>query len=76
MKYALIYVTICEKSVADVLDTIIVWPEKQTTKEKRKQSVEHTPSVIMSDKQIKIMQTKVNGKKTKRRGKELKKQKE
>ena len=35
------YITTREKSVAEVLDTILAWPEKQTTKEKRKQSVEH-----------------------------------
>ena len=76
MKYMLNYITIREKSVAEILDTIFVWPEKQTTNEKRKELVEHTPSVITSDKWIKMMQVKLNGKKTKRRKKELKKQKE
>ena len=41
IKYVLNYITIREKSVAEVLDTILVWPGKQTTKEKRKKSVEH-----------------------------------
>ena len=76
MKYVLNYITIREKSVAEVLDTILVWPEKQTTEEKRKQSVEHTSSVITSDKWIEIMQAKVNEKKTKTRREQLKKQKE
>ena len=49
------------------MDTILVSPEKQTTKEKRKQSVEHMPPVISFDKWIEIMQAKVNEKKTKMR---------
>ena len=68
MKYVLNYITIRGKSIAEVLDTILVWPEKRTTKEKRKQSVEHTPFVLTSDKWIEIMQTNVNEKKTQRRG--------
>ena len=40
MKYVLNYIIIREKLVAGVLDTILVWTEKQTTKEKRKQDKE------------------------------------
>ena len=70
------YISIREKSVAEVLDTILVWPEKQTTNEKWKQSVTHTPSVITSDKWIEIMQAKVNEKRQRGGEKNLKKQKE
>ena len=76
IKYVLNYITIRKKSIAEVLDIILVWTGKHTTEEKWKQSVERTPPVITSDKWIEIIQAKVNEKKTKRRRKELKKQKE
>ena len=66
-------ITIREKSVAEVLATILFCPEKQTTKEKRKQSVEHTPTVITSDKWLEIMQAKVNEKKNNEEEKRIKK---
>ena len=70
------YIKLCKKLIAEVLDKILVWQEKKTTREKLKQSVEHTLPAIKSDKWIAIMQAKVNEKKTKRRRIELKRQKE
>ena len=60
-------ITIREKSFDDVFNEILLWPEKQIIKRKRK-AVEHLPAVITSDKWMEIMLAKKKGKGEQRRG--------
>ena len=67
-------ITIREKSFDDVFNEILLWPEKQIIKRKRK-AVEHLPAVITSDKWMEIMLAKKKEKENKEEEKKVNKEK-
>ncbi|KAG5883067.1 hypothetical protein JTB14_009952 [Gonioctena quinquepunctata] len=50
--------TMRRKALDEVINQIVMWPKKQTSK--RKRAVKHLPSVITSEKWIEVMEAKEN----------------
>ncbi|CAG5075846.1 Protein of unknown function [Cotesia congregata] len=64
-------ITMCRKSLDEVINQIVMWPKKQPSK--RKRAVKHLPSVITSNKWIEVMEAKENEKNEKEEERKLKK---